>query len=61
VTAGEKHEIGANILTDLWNSGMGVISTQVQKKFFVNVVKRRGSVKKRPFSWIFLIFLFQSL
>jgi len=40
VTAGEKHEVGVNILTDLWNSGMGVISIQVLQEFFVNVVQK---------------------
>ena len=29
-----------NTITDLWNSGMGVISTQVLQEFFVNVVQK---------------------
>jgi predicted nucleic acid-binding protein len=36
VTAGKKHGVAVNILTDLWNSGRGVISTQVLQEFFVN-------------------------
>ena len=38
VTAGKKHEVAGNILADLWNSGLGMISTQVLQEFFVNVV-----------------------
>ena len=40
VTAGKKHQLAENILTDLWNSGLGVISTQVLQEFFVNVVQK---------------------
>ncbi|MBN1831488.1 MAG: PIN domain-containing protein [Deltaproteobacteria bacterium] len=40
VTAGKKHEAAENILADLWNSGLGVISTQVLQEFFVNVVQK---------------------
>lgn len=40
VTAGKKHRVAVNTLTDLWNSGMGVISTQVLQEFFVNVVQK---------------------
>ncbi|MFC1862603.1 PIN domain-containing protein [Thermodesulfobacteriota bacterium] len=40
VTAGKKHKVAVNILTDLWNSGMGVISTQVLQEFFVNVTQK---------------------
>jgi len=40
VTAGRKHRVAVNILTDLWNSGIGVISTQVLQEFFVNVVQK---------------------
>ncbi len=40
VTAGKKHKTAGNILADLWNSGLGVISTQVLQEFFVNVVQK---------------------
>jgi len=40
VTAGKKHKAAENILADLWNSGLGVISTQVLQEFFVNVVQK---------------------
>ena len=39
-TAGKRHEIARTIITDLWNSGLGVISTQVLQEFFVNVVQK---------------------
>ena len=40
VTAGEKQKTAGNILADFWNSGLGVISTQVLQEFFVNVVQK---------------------
>ena len=40
VTAGKKHKTAGNIMSDLWNSGLGVISTQVLQEFFVNVVQK---------------------
>ena len=40
VTAGNKHKIAGGIFADLWNSGLGVISTQVLQEFFVNVVQK---------------------
>lgn len=40
VTAGKKHETARTIITDLWGSGLGVISTQVLQEFFVNVVQK---------------------
>ena len=40
VTAGNKHKVAASILNDLWDSGFGVISTQVLQEFFVNVVQK---------------------
>ena len=39
-TAGFKHETARTVLGDLWNSGLGVISTQVLQEFFVNVVHK---------------------
>ena len=40
VSAGKKHRVAGNILNDLWDSGQGVISTQVLQEFFVNVVQK---------------------
>ena len=40
VTAGKKHETARIIITDLWDSGLGVLSTQVLQEFFVNVVQK---------------------
>jgi predicted nucleic acid-binding protein len=40
VTAGKKHETARIIISDLWDSGLGVISTQVLQEFFVNVVRK---------------------
>ena len=40
VTAGKKHGTARIIITDLWDSGLGVISTQVLQEFFVNVVQK---------------------
>ena len=40
VSAVEKHQIASHILRDLWNSGLGVLSTQVLQEFFVNIVQK---------------------
>ena len=40
LTAGKKHETARGIITDLWDSGLGVISTQVLQEFFVNAVQK---------------------
>jgi len=40
VTAGAKHQIAKRILTELWESGLGVLSTQILQEFFVNVVQK---------------------
>ena len=40
VSAGKKHQVSSNILSDLWNSGLGVLSTQVLQEFYVNVVQK---------------------
>ena len=40
VSAAEKHQIASHILSDLWNSGLGVLSTQVLQEFFVNIVQK---------------------
>jgi predicted nucleic acid-binding protein len=40
VSAGDKHEVASKIMVDLWDSGLGVISTQVLQEFFVNVTQK---------------------
>ena len=40
VSAKEKHEQAKSILVDLWNSGRGVLSTQVLQEFFVSVTRK---------------------
>lgn len=39
-SAGKKHEIASKILLDLWDSGQGVISTQVLQEFFLSVTRK---------------------
>ncbi len=40
VTAGDKHKVAREILIELWESGLGILSTQVLQEFFVNVVQK---------------------
>lgn len=40
ISSGTKHEIAKKILVNLWNSGLGVLSTQVLQEFFVNVTQK---------------------
>jgi len=40
LSAGEKHHIAKKIFVELWDSGLGVISTQVLQEFFVNVTQK---------------------
>ncbi|MEE8329514.1 MAG: PIN domain-containing protein [Thermodesulfovibrionia bacterium] len=40
LSAGEKHEIARNIVVSLWDSGLGVVSTQVLQEFFVSVTQK---------------------
>ncbi len=40
ISAGQKHEIAKGIIMDLWNSGLGVLSTQVLQEFFVTVTRK---------------------
>lgn len=40
VTAEKKHRIASEIISALWNSGSGMVSTQVLQEFFVNVVQK---------------------
>ena len=40
VSAGKKHEVASKIMLDLWNSELGVLSTQVLQEFFVNITQK---------------------
>lgn len=40
VDAGEKHAIAADLIRQLWHSGMGLLSTQVLQEFYVNVTAK---------------------
>lgn len=39
-TAGRKHEVALEILVDAWNSGNGVISTQVLQELFLTLTRK---------------------
>ena len=39
-TAGRKHEVARQIMMDLWETGHGVLSTQVIQEFFVKVTQK---------------------
>ena len=38
--AGSKNEISADLMLNLWENRMGIISTQVLKEFYVNVTRK---------------------
>ena len=40
ISAGKKHDIASKIMLDLWNSELGVISTQVLQELFVNITQK---------------------
>ena len=40
ISAGDKHEIAKKIMIDLWDSGSGVLSTQVLQEFFINATQK---------------------
>jgi predicted nucleic acid-binding protein len=39
-SAGDKHEIAEKEIASLWNSGQGLISTQVLQEFYVTITKK---------------------
>ena len=39
-SAGEKHEIARDAVLDLWESGLGILSTQVLQEFFTAVTRK---------------------
>lgn len=39
-SAGSKHKIARDLLIKLWDSGEGVVSTQVLQEFFVTVTRK---------------------
>jgi predicted nucleic acid-binding protein len=40
VSAGIRHETAKKLLAGLWNSGLGVISTQVLQEFYVTITRK---------------------
>ena len=40
ISAGEKHEIAQRIVLDLWNSNLGLLSTQVLQELFVTLTRK---------------------
>ncbi len=45
--AGDKHEIAIGVVSDLWESGKGVISTQVLQELYVTLTKKVPSHPKK--------------
>ena len=39
-SAGKTHELAQMIVMNLWNSGTGILSTQVLQEFYVSVTKK---------------------
>ncbi len=39
-SAGRKHKKASQIILDLWDSGLGILSTQVLQEFFVTVTRK---------------------
>jgi predicted nucleic acid-binding protein len=40
LSAGRKHEVALKTVLDLWNSGQGILSTQVLQEFFISVTRK---------------------
>jgi len=40
---GSKHTIAADLIQQLWHSGMGLLSTQVLQEFYVNVTAKMSN------------------
>jgi predicted nucleic acid-binding protein len=40
ISAGIRHETAKKLLASLWNSGLGVISTQVLQEFYVTITRK---------------------
>jgi predicted nucleic acid-binding protein len=38
--AGERHEIAAGLIRELWHSRTGTLSTQVLQEFYINVTRK---------------------
>ena len=47
--AGEKHAIASGIMSDLWESGNGVISTQVLQELYVTLTQKVPSPLKKSY------------
>jgi predicted nucleic acid-binding protein len=46
--AGYRHRRAADCLAGLWDSGTGLVSTQVLQEFYVNVIQKTRSPLSRP-------------
>ena len=40
ISAGEKHTAAKDVLNELWDTGNGLVSTQVLQEFFVTVTRK---------------------
>lgn len=40
VDAGQKHDVARELITDLWQTRQGVMSTQVMQEFYVTVCRK---------------------
>lgn len=47
VDAGDKHAVAVRILTELWSTQLGILSTQVLQEFYVNVTRKIPSPLRR--------------
>ena len=48
IDAGRKHLIALSIMKDLWQSGLGILSTQTLQEFFVTVTGKIASPLEIP-------------
>jgi len=40
IDAGAKHQFAKDVLIDLWDGGLGVVSTQVLQEFYITVTRK---------------------
>ena len=62
--AGEKHDVAKKIVSQLWESRTGMLSTQVMQEFYITVTKKipqpldksiARRIIKNYFSWIVVV------
>ena len=46
--AGDKHEIARKVISELWKSRLGLLSTQVLQEFYVTLTRKIPSPLDRP-------------